>query len=165
MVRKSRWDRLIGQAVVAGALTAGLSGCATRPTYEIHGFSFHTIVEEQNAFVLDYRYGKQGSENAGASANHDRPGHPISQHGQFGPMVRGEELYVKWQDRETGQLFEQRVDLRGKLPANLYNCEVTFRVYGDKIFVYVVTPQPRDPLSAPVGPIRYRNRSVIQVYP
>lgn len=165
MMRKSTPARLARQALVTGALMTGFSGCATTPPYVIHGFAFHTVVEGQNALVLDYRYGKRGATGVGSVQNHPRPGHPISQHGQFGPMVRGEELYVKWEDRPSSQVYEQRVDLRGKLPVDLHHCEVTFQVLGDKIFVFVVTPQKRNPLEPPVGPPSVRHLKVIQVYP
>ncbi len=165
MALNCKGEKLLLRSLITGFLLFGFLGCAITPTYELHSFSFWTTVEGQNAFVLDYRYGKRGSSRADSSALPVRPGQPLSQHGQSGPMLRGEELFVKWQDRKSGKVFEKLVDLRGKLPPDLTGCEVTFQLFGDEIFVYVVTAQKRDPVEPPIGPSSKRHRKVIQVYP
>lgn len=60
-----------------------------------------------------------------------------------GPMPIGEFLYVKWRIKATGEVFEDRVDLRELLPKNLTNHDLTFSIDGKQLHVYVATPFPR----------------------
>lgn len=63
------------------------------------------------------------------------------QMGVNGPIPVGEFLYVKWRLKATGEVFEQRVDLRGRLPRDMTDHELTFVIDGPQLYVYVVTPQ------------------------
>ena len=53
-------------------------------------------------------------------------------------------LYVKWRIKETGGIVENRVDLRDRLPPNMFDHRVTFAIDGTQLYVYLVTPTPRN---------------------
>lgn len=70
---------------------------------------------------------------------------PFGPSGVSGPMPVGEFLYVKWRIKATGAVFEDRVDLRERLPKNMTNHTLTFVPDKQQLHVFVVTPFPRNP--------------------
>ena len=56
-------------------------------------------------------------------------------------MPLGDFLYVKWRVKATGEVFEERVDLRDRLPRDMTDHELTFVIDDKKLYVFVVTPQ------------------------
>jgi hypothetical protein len=60
-------------------------------------------------------------------------------------MPVGEFLYVKWRIKATGEIFEDRVDLRERLPKNMTNHTLTFSIDEKQLHVFVATPFPRNP--------------------
>jgi hypothetical protein len=60
--------------------------------------------------------------------------------GVGGAMVVGDFLRVKWKDKDTGEVFEDDVDLRKRLPREMENREICFYIVGPQLYVYVVEP-------------------------
>jgi hypothetical protein len=67
-------------------------------------------------------------------------------------MLRGEFLHVKWKIKSTGEVYEDKVDLRSRLPRNIKNHTVSFIAKGPQLYVYLVTPERRSLGSPPNGP-------------
>lgn len=67
-----------------------------------------------------------------------------------GPMPVGEFLYVKWRIKETGEVLEDKVDLRNRLPANMFEHKLTFVIDGKQLYVYLVTPKPKHKTEPPI---------------
>jgi hypothetical protein len=60
-------------------------------------------------------------------------------------MPVAEFLHVKWRLKATGEVIEERVDLRGRLPKDMYMQKVTFVIAERQLFVYLVTPEMLKP--------------------
>jgi len=67
-----------------------------------------------------------------------------------GPMPIGEFLYVRWRLKDSGEMIENRVDLRDRLPWDMRNKEVTFVIDGKQLYVYLVTDQGKEYGTPPV---------------
>lgn len=142
-----------------------LTACATGPTLVEHGFSFDARQDRPEVEVLDYRYGD--SKQPGARANPARvaEGRVAQQWGVYGAMLRGDFLYVKWRIKKTGQVYEDTVDLRSRLPADIYDHRIHFEIKGTQLYVYLVSPESRPPEVPPNGPRRYHESKVFTLYP
>jgi hypothetical protein len=144
-----------------------LQSCAIgRPAMVFHSFSFDLGYDSPDAQVLDYRYGNDKGEihmNRGMVQR----GQGGMQYGTSGDLPRGDFLYVKWRIRSTGQVYEDRVDLTHRLPADIADHRITFFMKGPQLYVYLISAEEdRRPESWPEGPIRlYRHLKQYQIYP
>ncbi|MDB5809895.1 MAG: hypothetical protein JWN94_2017 [Betaproteobacteria bacterium] len=149
--------------IFAVALLA-LAACASNAQVVDHAFSFDTRYDDQDGEVLDYRYGDSKlpvrAPEASAAA-----GKPVYQSNVRGPMRRGEFLYVKWRNKVSGQVYEDTVDLRQRLPANMHDYRIHFTVKGPQLSVYLIAPKPRPPDAQSTGPRMYRDLETTRIYP
>lgn len=86
--------------------------------------------------------------------------------GVSGPMPVGEFLAVKWRIKATGEVVEDRVDLRQRLPKDMDDHGLTFVIEGKQLYVYVITPKVRNsdfPPNKRTSLSRYRE--TFEVYP
>lgn len=150
-------------AVLAACIA--LASCATGSMLVEHGFNFDARQDRPEVEVLDYRYGD--SRQPGARANPARvaEGRIAQQWGVYGAMLRGDSLYVKWRIKATGKVHEDTVDLRSRLPADIYDHRIHFAIKGSQLYVYLVSPEPRPPDMAPNGPRAYHESKVFTIYP
>jgi hypothetical protein len=129
-----------------------------------HAFGFDMRYDDQDAEVLDYRYGNSKLPvQAPESAVLD--GKPLVSANGNGPMLRGEFLYVKWRNKGTGQLFEDNVDLRHRLPTDITGYRVQFIIKGPQLYVYLISPQLRPPDFPANGPKMYHYKKTTVIYP
>ena len=138
-----------------------LAGCASNPELVRHGFSFDFLSDSPEAELLDYRY---GTSNYGKSelGSHGK----VSQGGGiYGALRRGDELYVKWRLKQTGEVFEQTVDLKSRLPENIEDARVYFMVRGPQLYVYLITAEKRPKNEPPNGPSKWAFRRILTLYP
>lgn len=155
---------------IAGRIVAALvtlfmvAACAAQPQVVDHTFSYSTLRDDQDGEVLDYRYGdsnlpvrapewrvKQGNVSQGTNVT--------------GRMKRGDFLYVKWRNKGTGKIYEDTVDLRNRLPADIEGHRVHFMIRGSQLYVYLISPHDRPPSIPPDGPSMYSDRLVKRIYP
>ncbi len=148
--------------VVALLLAVALVACASGPKQVFHSFQIdgkydgHPNAEgkyegwNKEIDLLEYNYGDESRMLRDKLNNPDFPGlHrgmtalPSQLSGVSGSMPIGEFLYVKWRIKATGEVFEDRVDLRERLPKNMTNHTLTFVPDGRQLHVYTVTPFPR----------------------
>jgi hypothetical protein len=148
------------------AIAAVLLAWATLAGAEVvdHAFGFDMRYDDQNAEVLDYRYGESKSP-VSAPPGAVRDGSVFMSANVNGPMLRGDFLYVKWRDKATREVGEDRVDLRRRLPADLAGQRIHFIIRGARLLVYVISPQPRPPDAPATGPELYRHRMATLIYP
>ena len=145
-------------AVIAAAV---LAGCASTPEVVSHGFGFDFIDDSPDAVLIDYRYGTSyygGSERA--SLGRVGQGRRI-----FGEIRRGDDLYVKWRLKDTGEVLEETVDLRTRLPQDIRGSEIYFMVRRSQLYVYLITFQRRTKDEPPNGPSRTHYLKTITLYP
>lgn len=115
-------------------LSAALaSACAIAAETVDHAFSFDARRDSPDIEVLDYRYGVR------------KPGYWMYSSGQKMPQndningwfPRGDSLYVKWRIRSSGEIFEDTVDLRSRLPADITGQRIHFVIKGSQLYVYL----------------------------
>ena len=151
------------RALLVVAMLA-LMGCATNAEVVDHAFSFDMRYDGQDAEVLDYRYGasKQPVRAPEAAVSEGKPMYQTNVHG---PMLRGDSLYVKWRDKATGQVYEDTVDLRRRLPADLTAKRIHFMTKGSQLYVYLISSGPKAANSTTGGPRMYRDLETTLIYP
>ena len=74
-------------------------------------------------------------------------------------------MYVKWRIKSTGQIHEDTVDLRSRLPRDIKDHRIYFVIKGEQLYVYLISPQRRAADLPPNGPEMYQHRVVKTIYP
>jgi hypothetical protein len=149
---------LLGVAMLA------LVGCATNSDVVDHAFSFDMRYDDQDAEVLDYRYGASKLP-VRAPETAVMEGKPFYQTNVHGPMLRGDFLYVKWRNKASGQIYEDTVDLRQRLPSNITDQRIHFVIKGPQLYVYLISPRPKPANIPSSGPRMYRDLETTLIYP
>jgi len=121
-------------------LALGLAGCASGPKLVPHGFNFNGWYDgwAKEVELLEYAYGNAYEPVRGKARDGKAAG---VQSGVYGAIPVGEFLYVKWRIKATGEVLEDRVDLRGRLPKDMSGQRLTFLVDDRQLYLYIVTPQ------------------------
>lgn len=150
-------------AVVLLAMCAVAASCASAPQFVDHAFSFDAFADKWDAELLDYRYGTAAMTR---TPDWEKRTNRVNQGTNInGGMLRGNDLYVKWRIKETGEVLEDTVDLRDKLPHDIRDHRIHFLISGKQLLVYVISPERR-PTDWPAnGPRRYQHLKVVTVYP
>jgi len=153
----SGWPRWLITALVAVTLAA----CASTPAVVSHGFGFDFISDSPDAELLDYRY---GTSYYGKSERQSM-GRVGQQTAIFGAIRKGDDLYVKWRLKSTGEVFEETVDLKSRLPADIKGSRIYFLVRGPQLYVYLITDQKRAKDESPNGPSKWSSFRTLTIYP
>jgi len=140
---------------------AVLAGCANARDVVKHGFSYHFIQDSPDAELLDYRY---GTSYYGTSEL-KQMGKVSQGRNVHGDLRRGDDLYVKWRLKATGEVFEETVDLKSRLPDDITGCEIYFMVRGPQLYIYLITSQKRAKDEPPNGPSKWAFRRILTIYP
>ncbi|MFP8780548.1 hypothetical protein [Hydrogenophaga sp. RWCD_12] len=157
----TRWLALAG-------LLLAMAGCATGQSAKLvnHSFNFDGWKDgwQKTAQLIEYSYGDQDASVRRKAPEGDFLGY---QSDVTGPMPVGEFLNVRWRMKATGDVVEQRVDLRGRLPANMANHALTFVIEDRQLYVFVVTPRelPTGAERSPAKTWRGKYNLVYEVYP
>lgn len=147
--------------LITSLAVVALAGCANAQELVTHGFAFDFIDDSPEAEMLDYRY---GTSNYGKSerASMGR----VSQGGRvFGEIRKGDDLYVKWRLKATSEVFEETVDLKSRLPADIKGSRIYFMVRGPQLYVYLITSEKRAKDEPPNGPSKWAFRRTLTIYP
>ena len=142
----------------------GLLASCANPEIVDHSFGFDTRRDGQNAAIVDYRYG-QSKLPVSMPEGAVEQGKTVTFNSVTGPMLRPDFLYVKWRMNDTGQVYEDKVDLRKRLPENIKDHEVYFMVKGPQLYVYLISPDRRSTETPPIGPSTYSHLRTVQLYP
>lgn len=156
--------RLVGLKLYLLAFVFALTACASNQGVVFHSFGFDLRYDNQDAEMLDYRYGDSKSPSRAADWAVSE-GTPVFFEGVTGTMRRGDFLYAKWRIRSSQKVYEDTVDLRNRLPANIADHRIVLMINGSQLWVYLVAPDKRSAGDLPNGPQRYRDRRVITLYP
>lgn len=127
-------------------------------------FSFN-MRENSDVEVLDYVYGTPNCPTISNSEVMRQRGKSNQIDNQFGSIRRAEKLYVKWLIKSTGQVYEDTVDLKRRLPKDMTNNRIHFSVKSSQLYVYLVTPDKRSPDMPPNGPKEFQEQKTITIYP
>ncbi len=144
-----------------------LAACAHEPRLVDHSFGFNANWDSPDVYILDYRYGTSdtpGTRNPFEAASKGQSHQQIITTAEMPP---GEFLYVKWRVKSTGAVYEDRVDLRSRLPADLRGHRIYFIVKGPQLYVYDIPPENRRRPAGkpPNGPSTYDYLDVVTIYP
>ena len=140
--------------------TLSLGGCMTQ-TLVNHTFEFNAARESPDIEVLDYQYGNSKfTSSLNWEKNTSRGATGIS-----GPMLRGDSLYVQWRIKSTGEVLEDTVDLRERLPRDIKDHRIHFLVKERQLYIYLISPKPnKNPFIK--SPLRmYTHLQVDEIYP
>lgn len=153
-----------------------LTACATGGNRVNHyAIEFDAQRDSPEIEVLDYKYGEIEKVFFSPERERIKLGQAFNSGNLYGFLPRGEFLYVKWRIKKTGEVLEDRVDLRNRLPANLEGLHIHFVCHGRQLYVFVRWPwdgQPwkREPnrdeyQPIPGGTKRYEGNMIQQIYP
>jgi len=137
----SKFSRWIALFTLAFALVA----CATEPKVVDHAFTFDAIADSPEVEVLDYRYGDSKLEGAKNPDWVRAEGRSLQAAGTSGPMRVGDSLYVKWRLKSTGEIYQDTVDLRHRLPSDMKDQRIYFIIRGAQLYVYLILQKKLDP--------------------
>lgn len=151
-------------ALLLGVATL-LSACATGPKWVNHAFGFNVEQDSPEHEVLAYRYGTGAMVATSSDTSLRQFGRSRQGANVNGPMPLGDSLYVKWRYEPSGQTFEDTVDLRPLLPRDMTLQRIYFVVKGPQLYVYLINPAPRPPDWPAVGPKKFQNEKILQIYP
>jgi len=150
---------------LAFAAACVFSACAGTPQIVNHSFMFEMARDGQDAVVLDYLYGDPSQPTARNPERLAREGKSLQGTDVTGLMRRGDSLYVKWRVKSTGRVYEDTVDLRRRLPANIAGQIIYFILKGPQLYVYLISPEPRPANAPPIGPHIYSYLRTLKIYP
>lgn len=146
-------------------LTAVLSACAMGPRYVFHAFGFDAVNESKGFEVLAYSYSRDGRAIVSSNTAIRQFGKAHQGTGINGSMPLGDTLYVKWRQKPDGPAYEDTVDLRPLLPRDMHRHDIHFMVDGPQLYVYLIDPAPRPADWPVVGPRKFQNEKIRQIYP
>lgn len=160
--------------VLIGVMQFGFTACATgwfTDSNPRHSFSFDTDEDSPDAEVLDYEYGTSRQEATHANKERVAMGQVFPAENTSGNMPRGDFLSVKWRIKNRMRpseyigYYDDKVDLRKRLPADMTGFRVHFVIKGAQLYVYLISPELK-PANEHAGPVRrYVSRKQIQIYP
>lgn len=168
--------------VLLAFILLSLAACATgglmdQDVYQMHSFSFDVRQDMPDIEVLDYQY--SNSRNIGIKPEAERVSIQSGKGGFWGDgisgnLLRGDFLYVKWRIKKPDApawamaylgTYEDRVDLRSRLPADITDLRIHFIIRGTQLYVYLIWPGLKD-ASIPKGPVEmYPHQKQVQIYP
>ena len=143
-----------------------LLGCASGSKLVDHAFSFDAVRESPDVQVLNYQYGNSKQPGARPPAwALQKEGYVAGGTSINGPMLQGDTLYVKWRIKSTNAVYEDTVDLRKRLPADITNHRIHFEAKGPQLYVYLISPQPNPPGWPTYDPPGYTHKKTYVIYP
>lgn len=153
-------------SLVAGVLLTGLAACAEQAVY--HSFSFGGlggVGENQGIEILNYRYGNSNVPFTYPPRWQLKNGHIKQVANVYAKFPVGASLYVKWRVNSAGKVYEDTVDLKSRLPADMDHQRIHFLIKGSQLYVYVITNHGHkmDGTSCPV--YLYRDFGCTEIYP
>ena len=136
--------------LLARFVLVALANCATGNADIVdHAFGFDAVHDSPGFEILDYRYGESKQPGARPTQWELERGAVRQGTSTYGDMLRGDLLFVKWRDKATGEIYEDTVDLRDRLPKNIKRHEIYFIVSGSHLHVYLIAPEKLNPNPCP----------------
>ena len=163
----ARYSVAVVRWVASVIALCALMACARGPKVVDHAFTFDVHSDSPDVELLDYRYGDSDLPGASNPSRLRDKGRAPFNMNINGPMRQGDSLYVKWRLKATGDMYEDTVDLRKRLPSDITGHRIYFVIKGPQLFVYLVPPESKKlPAGAPSnGPRMYRDLDVKTIYP
>lgn len=144
--------------------TLSLGGCMSQ-TMVNHTFEFNAVRESPDIEVLNYQYGESKHPTASVPQWVLDKGTPLGGTGITGDMLRGDFLYVKWRIKATGEVIEDTVNLKNRLPHDIKDHRIHFLVKQRQLYIYLVSPKPNKNRFAKPPLKMYSDLQVDEIYP
>jgi hypothetical protein len=171
---RARFPTWLFSLLLGFLMTTSLTACAD-DRIVFHSLSYDPAVDSPGIELLACRYG----DTLGTATAQEIARGKKSLDTEFctnggGEMLIGDFLYVKWRDKATQQVHEDRVDLKSRLPSTkeMRGTTVYFLIDENKLYVYLVPYQDaedklnrRPENKAPNGPSGYEYLDVKTLYP
>lgn len=160
-------------ACLLGVVVSTQTACGNEQRFAFHGLSYDQAVDMPQVDMLDCLYGDglgahtQKEVDAG-QARRGECGN------MAGDMPIGDFLYVKWRDKRSQKVYEDRVDLKSRLPSpnEMHKKTVAFLIDENQLYVYLVPDSDWDtkrnhlPEGKPAnGPDLFKHLDVKTLYP
>ncbi|HTR34995.1 MAG TPA: hypothetical protein VMH80_03785 [Bryobacteraceae bacterium] len=161
-MKGSNATRLLAASLLLFALAAYAIEQTSAPRWAFHNFNFGSvgIPENTGVEILAYQYGD--SKVPGTYEE----GHNLRWTNVGGRMPVADFLYVKWRVLATGTVYENRVNLKRRLPSNMENKTIHFIVDGPKINVYLIINKEGNKPGSPDCPVHlYFHNKCTRIYP
>ena len=152
--------------LIAAILLFALGACAAQHPKPWHSFSINGWFDgwAPKINLLEYQYGdkyKMVHRVVGPGAK--TLGYSVAING---PMPVGDFIYVKWQIKDTGEIVEDKVDLRARLPESMEGYRLTFTIEGRQLRLFLVTPIPKNEGDPPLlSTTESRYHLTYEIYP
>lgn len=130
-----------------------------------HSFSFDTRYDSPDVEVLDYQYGRGSLVEIQPERERVALGQVFLYTGDNGAMPKGDFLYVKWRIKETGKIYDDKVDLTSRLPADIEGLEIHFVIKGPHLYIYLIWPYDAQHEYPPGELKRYSKVKQTRIYP
>lgn len=134
-------------AYVRVACALLLAGCASAPgRYAFYGIQYATNSRSSNVEILDWQFGDHTYVDSNhqvlprAPKSYVEKGMPINPQMMAGMLPVGDFLFVKWREKDSGAMHEQRADLSRKLPHDMNNYGVVWMADGPQLRVFLFPP-------------------------
>jgi hypothetical protein len=168
----SRW---LFTVLLTCLMTTSLTACAKEDRVVFHSFNYNMPVDSPDSELLACQYGNTlGTATAQEVARGERQLDKEICSNITGEMLIGEFLNVTWRDKATQQVYEERVDLRTRLPSSvdMRGKEVYFLIDNNQLYVYLIPDWDYDTKrnhlpsgKPPNGPDSYAFLDVKTLYP
>lgn len=133
------------QLLIGMTLVITLTACSEEKRFAFHGLSYNQAVDMPQVEILDCLYGDGlgATTQQEVDAGKTRRGECGN---MFGDMPVGDFLFVKWRDKATGQVYEDKVDLRKRLPSpkEMHGTRVYFLIDENQLYVYLIPQYDTD---------------------
>ncbi len=125
-------------------------------------FEFDERGEDTGIKVLDWKLG-----DAPLSFMHAPISGPVPQtDNATGKMPVADFLYFKWRVLSTGRIYEDKLDLRSRLPSDMNDKTLHFAVEGSQLIVYLIFNKEGNKPGSPDCPVHlYFHNKCTRIYP
>lgn len=143
------------------------------PRWAFHGLSYNQAADMPQVEILDCLYGNGLGAHTQREIDEGR-----ARRGEcgniFGSGPIGDFLYVRWRDKATSQEYEDRVDLKSRLPSSkeMHGQTIYFLIDDNQLYVYLIPDRDWDtkrnhlpPGKSANGPDGYDFLDVKTLYP
>lgn len=161
--------------LVVAVLALGIPSCATTGDLAFYAIEFDALQETPEIEVIDYRYGDDKAAILAPERERLKLGQVFHAGHMAGFLPRGDFLYVKWRIKSTGEVLEDRIDLRHRLPETLSGLTIHFACHGRQLYVFVMWPWDGQPWTKAPPNTRYQpiaegvrrvdGQKIQQIYP
>ena len=146
-------------------LVFALGACSSGPQLVDHAFGFDVLNDSPDVVLLDYRYGTSRQPGARPPEWSAKNGTIRQQAGVNGEMIPGDTLYAKWQIKASGEVLDDTIHLKSRLPKDIAGHRLYFVIEGRQLHVYLISPRLRPSSFPVVGPMKYRYYQAYAIYP